>query len=349
MLKTDRITIRELAAKAGVSVCTVNNAMTGRGRMSEATRRKVRDAAAKLGYRPNRMAQALARNPIRIIVVHPDVWPGFYGPLVTGVAQATRDLADRKVSGTVHKVPVKADGKALLTTIRRFTAPKGNEKIGVILCPGHERWSAMTAHLEAASIPLVLLGLDLPGAARVALVRHDAVRSGRIAAGLLAPMVAGRPVAIMVGSMATGDHRDKVSGFREEAGRLGLSVAGVYEAQDEPARAFPVTERIFDEHPDAGGVYVASDNSAGACRYFREHHLSGAVNLAVTGVFPQVRRNLADGTVQFALYQRMGEQGRLAVQTLYEFMAEGVRPQAELLIPPLIATRNNMDVIGATP
>ena len=66
----------------------------------------------------------------------------------------------------------------------------------------------------------------------------------------------------------------------------------------------------------------------------------------MTGVFPEVRKNLDSGTVQFALYQRMAAQGRLAVRTLYRYMTEGKQPQREILIPPLIATRNNMDVIS---
>lgn len=54
-----RVTILDVAAEAGVSRQTVTRAMNGTGRISEATRRKVLDAAERLGYRPSRFARSL--------------------------------------------------------------------------------------------------------------------------------------------------------------------------------------------------------------------------------------------------------------------------------------------------
>ncbi|WP_104182081.1 LacI family DNA-binding transcriptional regulator [Arthrobacter sp. B0490] len=53
--------IRDVAAAAGVSVTTVSHILndTPHARASDETRKKVRDAAAALGYGPNRMAQGL--------------------------------------------------------------------------------------------------------------------------------------------------------------------------------------------------------------------------------------------------------------------------------------------------
>ncbi len=54
-----RVGIREVAAAAGVSVTTVSHALNGKGRLPESTRDAVRDAARRLGYRPNPSAQRL--------------------------------------------------------------------------------------------------------------------------------------------------------------------------------------------------------------------------------------------------------------------------------------------------
>lgn len=53
-----RVTIRDVAERAGVSVTTVSNAVNGRGRLPEATRDHVKAVAEELGYR----ARASARN-----------------------------------------------------------------------------------------------------------------------------------------------------------------------------------------------------------------------------------------------------------------------------------------------
>lgn len=51
--------IRGVAELASVSVTTVSHALSGRGQVSEQTRARVIDAAARLGYTPNRIARAL--------------------------------------------------------------------------------------------------------------------------------------------------------------------------------------------------------------------------------------------------------------------------------------------------
>jgi len=53
------VTISDVARAAGVSTATVSNALNGTGRASEATRTRVREVAAGLGYRPNAAGRAL--------------------------------------------------------------------------------------------------------------------------------------------------------------------------------------------------------------------------------------------------------------------------------------------------
>jgi len=56
-----RPTLSAVAARAGVSVATVSNALNGTGRLSEQTRQRVLAAARTLGYAPAGTARALAR------------------------------------------------------------------------------------------------------------------------------------------------------------------------------------------------------------------------------------------------------------------------------------------------
>lgn len=54
-----RAGIREVAAAAGVSITTVSDALNGKGRLPDATRRHVRSVAERLGYRPSAAARTL--------------------------------------------------------------------------------------------------------------------------------------------------------------------------------------------------------------------------------------------------------------------------------------------------
>ncbi len=61
--------IWDVARVAGVSQQTVSRVINGKARVSEATRAKVLQVIAELGYRPNRLAQTLAGGPVRSVTV----------------------------------------------------------------------------------------------------------------------------------------------------------------------------------------------------------------------------------------------------------------------------------------
>jgi DNA-binding LacI/PurR family transcriptional regulator len=62
-----RPTLGAVAARAGVSTATVSNALNGTGRLSEATRQRVLDAARELGHAPASTARALARGSTGVL------------------------------------------------------------------------------------------------------------------------------------------------------------------------------------------------------------------------------------------------------------------------------------------
>ena len=54
-----RATIRDVAAEAGVSIGTASKALNGQGKLRAETRERVAEAARRLGFAPNILAQAL--------------------------------------------------------------------------------------------------------------------------------------------------------------------------------------------------------------------------------------------------------------------------------------------------
>ena len=55
-----RVSIKDVANAAGVSITTVSHALSGKGRLPERTRERVRAVAAELGYTPHPAARSLA-------------------------------------------------------------------------------------------------------------------------------------------------------------------------------------------------------------------------------------------------------------------------------------------------
>jgi LacI family transcriptional regulator len=69
-----RITIRDVAAATGHAVSTVSNALAGKRHVNEETRRQVKEAAERLGYRPSAVARSLRMKLSSTIgVLVPDV------------------------------------------------------------------------------------------------------------------------------------------------------------------------------------------------------------------------------------------------------------------------------------
>ena len=338
-----KVTITELAKRLGVSVCTVNKALSGKPKVSDKTRQRVLAEAERLGYRPNRMAQVLARNPIRLAYVHPDHFPSFFGQFEEGVRAGVDRLADHRVSTSLHALDPTNWERHLLTTVRSLTQQGLS---GLILSPiSGVDYSPLWELLADHRVPLVQLGLEVSDSPAALTVRQDTLLSGQIAAELLSHFNA--PVAVMIGNRRVVDHDEKSRGFQAVAEQRGLTIAAVCEHEDDPKLAYSMTRKLLDEHPELRGLYVATDNFSGVARALKQHKTADRVKVVATGLFPEIREAMDAGLVHFALDQRMAEQGELAVQQLHELLCQHPLPSTKILVPPRIALRANIESLAA--
>jgi DNA-binding LacI/PurR family transcriptional regulator len=89
-----RPTSRDVAVAAGVSQSTVSIVLTGKwaGRVSPHTAQTVRDAATRLGYRPNLAARNLRLGQTRtVLLVVPTLENPFFGAVYTGAARVAAE------------------------------------------------------------------------------------------------------------------------------------------------------------------------------------------------------------------------------------------------------------------
>ncbi|OAH14314.1 LacI family DNA-binding transcriptional regulator [Streptomyces jeddahensis] len=85
------VTLRDVAALAGVSSRTVSNVVNGYAPVSEATRARVQRAVDELGYRPNVLARNLAAGRSgQIAVVVPYLDTPYFAELLQGIIRAAR-------------------------------------------------------------------------------------------------------------------------------------------------------------------------------------------------------------------------------------------------------------------
>lgn len=113
------VTIMDIAREMGLSKTTVSDALVGSGRVSEATRQKIRLVAERMGYVSNRAARSLRRNETGALGLY---IPGdvrnlsFYMELAFGAADESAALGldltliSRSLTGDNRARPPQVDG-----------------------------------------------------------------------------------------------------------------------------------------------------------------------------------------------------------------------------------------------
>lgn len=155
-MKAAKVTIVEVAAKAGVSVATASRVLGNYGYAGAKTRERVEAVASELGYRPNKLARGLITGQTRTIgVIAGDISSPFYAAVLRGISDG-----------------VEARGMSMLitnsdeTVAREIAATKllrENQVDGLIVSPCDVMDSPHLKEAAAAGIPMVLIDRKVTG------------------------------------------------------------------------------------------------------------------------------------------------------------------------------------------
>ena len=106
MMRQSRVTLKDVAETAGVSLATASHALRGNGTVSEETALRVREVASEIGYRPHVMAANLRRQRTSTIgVIVPALSNPFIGELVEALYAECRATGYTMLCGTTNYEP----------------------------------------------------------------------------------------------------------------------------------------------------------------------------------------------------------------------------------------------------
>jgi LacI family transcriptional regulator, galactose operon repressor len=206
-------TIRDVAARAGVSVATASNVVNGNRPVGEASHRKVVEAIAQLGYQVDRAASALRGRSTRLVgMVVPDITNVFFASLVHGVESlAERDGYDLLLVSTSEDPAIER---------RRVEALVARRIDGLIAVPASDASMASLRDRQARLPPTVLLdrGADSPG---FDTVRADCEAGGYEAARHLIGL-GHRDIAVLAHSEHHQNIAQRIAGCRRALSEAGL-------------------------------------------------------------------------------------------------------------------------------
>ncbi|WP_395571799.1 LacI family DNA-binding transcriptional regulator [Streptomyces sp. BK79] len=145
--------LKDVAARAGVSARTVSNVVNGSARVSEPTRQRVQEAIDELGYRPNLAARSLRAGRTGVIgLAVPELHSPYFGELAGLLVDEARRRSWTVVIDQTH-----GDAEA---ERRLLTGDAGRAMDGLIISP----WALEAQEVAATArpLPVVLLGERSP-------------------------------------------------------------------------------------------------------------------------------------------------------------------------------------------
>ena len=214
----ENITIKDIAARAGVSTGTVDRVLHKRPNVSKSALEKVNKALEELDYRPNMYASALAYNKTyTFYVVLPKHEQDAYWDEIEEGAQACCQF--RRDFGITLKFVYyeRFNAAAFTKMVREFLTAKID---GVIIVPATlEQTARFTEKLTERQIPYVLLDSYMPDLKPLSFFGQDSFASGYFAAKMLM-LIAGREKEVALvkqtrdGKVASKQQANRETGFR---------------------------------------------------------------------------------------------------------------------------------------
>lgn len=194
-----RPTLKDIALAVGVSITTVSYVLNDTGTVTPGVRKRVRAAAARLGYQTNQTAKATRTGRTNTIGL---ILPGLTNPFFAQLAQPIQTKAHSAGYGVLlfdsHGDPA-WERRGATDLLARGTD-------GIIWCPAAE--VDTLAELKA-SVPVVLVDRVLPG--------YDSVTSDSFAGGVqMAEHLAAlghHSVGMVSGPLTLANARDRRDGF----------------------------------------------------------------------------------------------------------------------------------------
>jgi LacI family transcriptional regulator len=191
---------------------------------------------------------------------------------------------------------------------------------------------------------------DAPGTDRLACISIDHILGGSMAAELMGQMLSGGgAVLLATGNQTIVDHADKVKGFRDRTKSMfpAMRVAGVVEDHECEEESYEKCKAALLADPTIKGIYATTANSVPILRVLEELGLAGRAKVVATDLFPEIISAMRSGVVAATIYQKPFDQGRIAFQTIYRFVAENVCPRARIRLLPDIVLRSTLEIFLA--
>jgi len=248
----DRVTSTDVATRAGVSRSAVSRVFTPGASVSEAMEKRVRRAAAELGYRPNVLARAMKAGRSKIV------------GLVVGYLQnqfypdALERLSRLLQAEGYHALVFMASNTGAET--EQVVSEILDYQVDAIILASVSMSNDLTRRCEAAGVPVVLFNRTQDDARLSAVTSDNRAGGARLAQFLLAG--GHERIAHIAGWEGASTQRDRERGFLLGLAEGNQSLFARAQGAFDYAKAQTATREMFSTRPHPDAVFVANDHMA---------------------------------------------------------------------------------------
>lgn len=344
--------MKDVAREAGVSIGTVDRVLHDRGRVSQETAARVREAAQRLAFHPNLVARNLKKAQWRtMMVVLPHPWQdgGFWNLVVEGINHAIQQLAHHYVRVEFrHYDRFKPETFARIASDVETVFCRTESYAGLILAPTLQSASAELAR-RVQPMPVVVLDGELPGVDVLCSISQESYEGGLLAGKLLHLISgSGRFASIVEG-------KDDYHLIRRRAGFEdyfeGEATIERIEANSEDELREVVRDRM-GRQPALDGLFVtnaAAHVVIGTTRALWEEGRGQPIPPVVGyDLIDENVGKLKKGSLIFVINQQPENQGYQAVYALYRHTVLKEAVENQIRIPVDLVTRETLPFHGVS-
>lgn len=214
----EKIRIKDIAEKAGVSVGTVDRVLHDRPNVSKPAREKVEKALKEMNYQPNMYASALAYNKTYrfFLFIPKHEYEAYWEEIEEGARKCEETRRDFHIDVEIRYYQ-RFDDQSFIHEYKDILSQKPD---GVIIVPSQlDLTRAFTDQLHELSIPFILLDSYMPDLKPLSFYGQDSFCSGYFAAKMLMLLASGESEIMLMkltknGKVVSKQQDNREVGFR---------------------------------------------------------------------------------------------------------------------------------------
>jgi len=343
-----KITIKDIAKKAGVSAGTVDRVLHNRGEVSEKSKEKIKATLKDLHYEPNLIASSLsARKTYKIITLIPSFREGEYWEEVDkGLDRVIAEIA--KFNVFVEKRYFNQfEAQSFYSEV---DALENEDFQGLLLSPIlRDKSLALCANMKRRHIPVVFIDSQIENAEYLAYFGQPSFQSGYIGAkSVTAPLQKGKNIVLFrtlrkgfIGANQTLQRQEGFLSYLSEY-RPDCSVINVELQAGNTEMNEWLMRQAFDERNNVGAAVIFNSTAYNIAAFLEREKIEDVILLGYDALHKNIAY-LKQGRIATIIAQRPECQTYNGVKALFNSIVLKQEVQRINYMPIDILVKENAD------